>query len=159
MATGTRRAAATATKLDRQAKALELRRAGLSYREIAAKIGIGKSQAQRLVEAGLEQVRDEVDAEARDLKAIELSRLDAMLSGLWPDARRGAHGAVDRVLRIMERRAKLLGLDAPLKMAQTTRDGEEDADPARYIVPVPATLPLDEWLRQFSPTDSRKTGS
>ena len=112
MAAANATSAAKARKLERQAKALELRRMGKGYVEIAVHLGIGKSQAHRLVQEGLSDARAQVDADASELKAEELSRLDAMLSGLWPDARKGHLGAVDRVLRIMERRAKMLGIDA-----------------------------------------------
>jgi hypothetical protein len=33
--------------------------------------------------------------------------------------------AIDRLLRVMERRSKLLGLDAPAKIAQTNPDGTQ----------------------------------
>jgi hypothetical protein len=135
--------------LELQRKALELRRMGKGYREIGAALGIGRSQAHRLVEAGLEDVKEQIDAEASELKAVELSRLDGMLSGLWADARSGNFAAVDRVLRIMERRAKLLGLDAPVKVAQTTKDGEDREDQTQYVVPVPAGMDLQAWLQTF----------
>jgi len=105
--------AAKARKLQHQVEALELRRAGLGYTAIAARLGLGKSQAHRLVVAGLEEARAQVSANADDLRAEEVSRLDAMMVGLWPAARNGAVSAIDRVVKIMERRAKLLGLDAP----------------------------------------------
>ena len=129
MAAGNTTSAARARKLERQAKALELRRMGKGYIEIASVLGIGKSQAHRLVQSGLSEARAQIDAEASELKAEELSRLDAMLSGLWPDARKGGQGAVDRVLKIMERRAKLLGLDAPVKLAH---GGDKDAPPMQH---------------------------
>lgn len=129
MAAGNATSAAKARRLERQAKALELRRMGKGYVEIAGLLGIGKSQAHRLVTAGLADARAQVDAEASELKAEEISRLDAMLAGLWPDARKGQQGAVDRVLRIMERRAKLLGLDAPIRVAQ---GGDKDAPPIQH---------------------------
>ena len=47
----------------------------------------------------------------------ELDRLDKMLQGLWSEARRGNYHSIDRVLRIMERRARYLGLDAPDRVA------------------------------------------
>lgn len=104
---------ALSRKLEHQRQALELRRAGLGYESIGTKLGLGKSQAHRLVIAALAESRAQVAANADDLRAEELSRLDAMLTGLWPSARNGAGASVDRVIKIMERRAKLLGLDAP----------------------------------------------
>jgi hypothetical protein len=125
---GNRTSAARARKLERQAKALELRRMGKGYTEIAAALGIGKSQAHRLVQAGLHDAREQIMASADDLRSEEISRLDGMLSGLWPDARKGNQGAVDRVLKIMERRAKLLGLDAPVRLAH---GGDPDGPPIK----------------------------
>ena len=37
--------------------------------------------------------------------------------GVWKQAKDGHLGAIDRVLKIQERRAKLLGLDAPSKVS------------------------------------------
>jgi len=50
------------------------------------------------------------------LRALELLRLDELLNALWDTAIAGDLKAVDRVLKVMERRAKLLGLDAPFEI-------------------------------------------
>ena len=47
---------------------------------------------------------------------MELERLSALDAAHWDKAMQGNGEATDRVLRIMERRAKLLGLDAPIKV-------------------------------------------
>lgn len=49
-----------------------------------------------------------------------------------------------------ERRAKLLGLDAPARVsrAAVARD-EVERDPTSYIVPVPATLSIEKWMAQL----------
>jgi len=114
---------AHAVHLDRQIKAIELRRMGKGYVEIATALGIGKSQAHRLVKAGLEETKAQVTADAADLKSEALSRLDGMLAGIWQGARKGNVSDIDRVLKIEERRAKLLGLDAPTKVAETDPEG------------------------------------
>lgn len=120
---GNKTSAAKTRTLEHQAKALELRRAGLGYEAIAAQIGLGKSQAHRLVVAGLADARAQIAASADELRSEELSRLDGMLLGLWPQARKGTLPAVDRVLKIMERRARLLGLDAPERKRLEGVDG------------------------------------
>lgn len=122
--------AAKARTLDRQAKALELRRMGKGYVEIAAALEIGKSQAHRLVKAGLAEAREQIRASGDELRSEELSRLDALLSSLWPQARKGSLGAVDRVIKVMERKAKLLGLDAPQRVAH---GGDPDAPPMALV--------------------------
>jgi hypothetical protein len=115
MPTNTTNAARAARGLEHQRQALELRRAGLGYEAIGERLGLKKSQSHRLVTRALEEARAQVTANADELRAEELSRLDGMLQGLWPRARKGEVSAVDRVLKIAERRAKLLGLDAPEK--------------------------------------------
>lgn len=141
--------------LQRQQQAVELRRSGRSYREIAHAVGIGVASAHRLVGAAIAEARTTVREDVVELRALELSRLDGLMVALWPKARRGDLAAVDRVLKIMERRAKLLGLDAPVKVARTNPAGAEDeGDGTRYIVPVPAQMSLDEWVRRFTPAGS-----
>jgi hypothetical protein len=125
---------AKARKLQHQIEALELRRAGLGYIAIGARLGLGKSQAHRLVVAALKEAREQVSANADDLRAEEVSRLDAMLVGLWNQARNGGVSAIDRVVKIMERRAKLLGLDAPVKMAH---GGDPGAPPVQMVSMTP----------------------
>ncbi|MBP2325344.1 Ni,Fe-hydrogenase III large subunit [Kibdelosporangium banguiense] len=96
---------------ERRARALELRKAGASYEQIAQQCGYShRGTAHRAVMQALASVADELAADVRDL---ELTRLDSMLMGLWRAARDGDGSAVDRVLKIMERRAKILGLDSP----------------------------------------------
>jgi hypothetical protein len=91
---------------ERATKALELRLAGASYDRIAAQLGYeGKSGAYHAVQRALREA-EPPGAEATEL--TELARLDAMLTGLWPKARRGEVTAVDRVLKIEERRDQIL---------------------------------------------------
>lgn len=100
-------------KNDKHRQALELRKAGASYEVIADKLGYSHpSGAHKAVTSALQKTLREP---ADDLRNLELDRLDAIMLALWQPARQGNQGAVDRILRIMERRSKLLGLDAPAK--------------------------------------------
>lgn len=97
----------------RQLQALELRKAGLTYARIAEVCGYAsKMGAHKAVQAAIRSTLREV---AEDVRSLEIDRLDALLTGVYPQAIKGNQGAIDRVLRIMERRAKLLGLDAPVQ--------------------------------------------
>jgi hypothetical protein len=100
--------------LERQRQALELRKAGVGFQQIADQLGYGgPSGAFNAVARALQKV---IQEPAEAVLALELARLDAMLLGLWPKARAGHASAVDRVLKLMDRRAKYLGLDAPVKV-------------------------------------------
>jgi hypothetical protein len=50
---------------------------------------------------------------AEDVRALELLRLDGMFSAAWEKVEAGNLALGDFILRLMARRAKLLGLDAP----------------------------------------------
>ena len=96
---------------ERQRQALELHRTGVGYQAIADRLGYaGPSGAYKAVEAALHKTLQEPAAE---LRVLELERLDRLHEALWTRAIRGDLAAVDRVLKIMKRRAVLLGLDAP----------------------------------------------
>ena len=56
------------------------------------------------------------------MRTLELERLDKLWFAMYRQATQGNQGAVDRCIRIMERRAKLLGLDAPTKTELSTKD-------------------------------------
>lgn len=95
--------------------ALTLRRKGATYRAIASALDISVSTAHERVKTAIEQLPREL---ASEVKELELARLDALLEGAWSRATSGYSPASARiVLRVMQRRAALLGLDAPRAMA------------------------------------------
>ena len=98
----------------REEQCLKLRLAGLTHRAIAAQLSIAPSTAYKRVRHALDGVNQRTTQEAESLRALELARLDELQCALWEQALAGELKAVDRVLKVMERRAKLLGLDAPL---------------------------------------------
>ena len=98
---------------DRQLQALELRKAGVSYAVIAERLCYRSgSGAHAAVGAALKKTLQEP---ADELRVLELERLDNMLLAIASQVKAGHLGAIDRALRIQERRAKLLGLDAAAK--------------------------------------------
>lgn len=99
-----------------QLKALEYRRAGLSYANIGKQLGISGSTAYGYVSRALEETRKLATDTAEEVKQLELERLDKMLLGCIEGAYRGNLKNIETVLRIQERRAKYLGLDAAGKI-------------------------------------------
>ena len=92
-------------------EALELRLQGLTFDQIGARMGFSRQRAHAIVAEELARVNAERSESAVLLRNIEAERLDRLLAAVWPMASVGILTAVDRVLRIMERRARLLGLD------------------------------------------------
>lgn len=100
-----------------------MRLAGVSFEEIATRLGYSsKSGAYKAVTTALQKT---IQEPANELRTLELTRLDAMLQATWDAAQRGLPQAVDRVLKIMERRAKYLGLDAPTNYTLNIRHEAE----------------------------------
>ena len=98
-------------------KALELRKRGLNYTQIGKKLGCSRSTACRYVLSELENLADKCREEAAHVRDLELQRLDDLYLIAYRAIIRGNDLAgIDRCLRIMERRAKLLGLDAAQKV-------------------------------------------
>lgn len=109
---------------DRRAKALELRKGGSSYRAIAKKLGVEVGTAYSDVNAALQSLTNMNTTSADELRMMEVERLDAMLLSISTQLKAGHLGAIDRALRISERRSKLQGLDAPMKVEEVTWQSE-----------------------------------
>lgn len=100
--------------LEKERQVLELKRAGATFDDIARTLGYANSSGawqaykramkRTLVEAGAEELRD-----------AELDRLDRLQRAVWSNAINGDLSAVNTVLKIMQRRAMYLGLDAPAR--------------------------------------------
>lgn len=111
---------------ERAKQAVSLRIAGATFAQIGERLGVSTQAAHKMVVKHLEETRRLTAESAEQLRDMELKRLDAMQAALWPDAMRGDEQKVDRVVRIMARRAKLLGLDAPDKIAPTDPTGKHE---------------------------------
>lgn len=90
--------------------AFELRKAGASYEVIADKLNYASAKsAEGSIRHTLNRKYKPEDVE--DVVNLELERLDALQLIAWRRAKDGDLGAIDRILKIMERRAQYLGLD------------------------------------------------
>lgn len=131
------------------AEAARLRGEGLSYKQIAQRMGCTKSTAFERVHRAW---RDTLTEPAEQARAVELARLedahDAALAVLLRDHITVSHGriivdddgqpilddgprlaAIDRIRALSESRRKLLGLDAPTRVSVDAENlGREVAD-------------------------------
>lgn len=110
-----RQPARDVNRAERLRAAIALRKAGHEWETIAEQCGIpgGKSGAYHLVNRAMKHaIREDIE----DLRAWEDARLNELLTVYWPKAMQGDGWSFDRVLRLMERRASLLGLNAPTKV-------------------------------------------
>lgn len=90
------------------AKVMRLRRAGVDYQTIADKHYNGdRSNCRRAI---LREIKKTVQEPAAELLVWEAERLNDFLAALHPQAMRGNVGAVNASLKVIDQRAKLLGL-------------------------------------------------
>ena len=106
---------------EREIQAVELRKAGYTYQEIAQALGWEhKSSALRAVRRALARWGTE---SVHELRVLELSRLDTITQKLWPkivgrpprDGDPGESPSIDAMmayLKVSARRARLVGLDS-----------------------------------------------
>src|ERR1039457_2641713 len=125
--------------MERDAQAVELRRRHLNYRQICAQMGYSESAACQAVQRGL---ADHAAEPSEAVKQMELDRLDDIARGFQRvfatrhyvvsvgsgrvvmDPKNPSEPLADdgpviaaglALLRVMERRAKYLGIDAPTR--------------------------------------------
>ena len=117
-----------------EAECLRLRREGLTHRAIAARLGVAPATAYRRVRHALDQVNQRNVEDAGTLRDLEAMRLDALQEAVWQQALDGDGKALDRILAIMGRRAKLLGLDAPQRQETKVKIDPQDAKFRRELL-------------------------
>jgi hypothetical protein len=101
-------------------EALKLRSRGYTYQQIADQMDCSKPTAYARVQRALAAIPAEAVEEYRRLEG---ERLDGLLAIATHQAfAKNSLYAIDRCLAIMDRRAKLLGLDAPTKHEVLTLD-------------------------------------
>lgn len=101
-------------QLDRELAVVELRREGKTWQQIADAVSYATAMGawkayQRACQRTLQEPTDEA-------RRIELDRLDALQRTYWEPAVEGNLRAADFVLRVIDRRARILGIDAPQKI-------------------------------------------
>lgn len=114
---------------ENRARAVEYRKMGMTYEAIAQQLRITRQAAHKTVHKAMSEVQTRQYEDASIVKVMELENLDRLQLAAWPGAMKGNHLLIDRVLKIQERRAKLLGLDAPEKKALNDASGEHSYDP------------------------------
>ena len=97
--------------------AFELRKTGASYELIADKLSYASAKS---AESAIRRVLNDKykPDDVEEVVQMELARLDALQLIAWRRAKEGDLSALDRILKIMERRAKYLGLDTAEPQSQ-----------------------------------------
>jgi len=101
---------------ERRDQAIKLRLKGLGYTEIGAEMGCSRRSAYRMVSRAVELANVKRHETVEQMIVMELARLDELQRAVYDKAVGGETKAIETVLKIMERRARLRGLDQPTKV-------------------------------------------
>lgn len=137
----------------KKAQAVELRLKGWTFAAIAEELGYRHpANTFRLVAEALDELAAKATENAAQLRTLELERLMGIVRDAEAILRDPKSRAADRLralelkVRVSESIRKLWGLDAPVKVAPTSPDGEEqytglsDAELERELAAALATL-------------------
>lgn len=101
--------------------ALHLQRQGKSLWQIADALGLSHTQTVASIKDALNEAAALVDeASKRELLTLEMSRLDELQDAQWAAAMSGDTKAAEFILKVIDKRAKLLGLVSDDKDEKTT---------------------------------------
>lgn len=144
---------------ERDARIFKMRQAGMSASDISKRFGVSVSVVQKAIQRQLEKLNRETLMAYPEVLRLELERLDALQSALWPMTQhrkiRTDDGtevqvepdmkAIQTVLSIMKQRSQLLGMEQNnlnIQMDVTQRDaikstivGESEAKPLNSFNP------------------------
>lgn len=118
---------------DQAARCYQLRLKGRTIRAIATEVGIAKSTAQDRLDS---HIRDLVLPLADEVRLLELDRLDSWAARLEDrlDDGEAPERLIPVALKVQERRARLMGLDAPERADVTVHEvSEQDVELAALI--------------------------
>lgn len=120
---------------EKERQVVAYRQAGATFDQIAQRLGYSnESGARAAFRRAMERIKDDaINSEMRDLHR---QRLEIALKAIWPQILQGDFEAIKLMLKILERDAKLYGLDAPVKaeVEVTSYDGNLLRQRTREIV-------------------------
>jgi len=151
MAVSARAAAKKIALAERQQIALSLRKSGASFRAIAGHISTlpnnekySEGLAHHDVSTCLKAINEKTALDTEEYRSLELERLDTAQLAIAKKVQSGDLQAIDRWLRIAERRSALLGLDAPIRLR--IAQGVE-AELTNFLAALESVLPTETFQK------------
>lgn len=120
---------------EKERQVVQYRQSGATFDAIAKKLNYAnESSARAAFKRAMERMRD--DAIDNEMRELHRQRLETALMAIWPNVVKGDYEAIKVMLKILERDAKLYGIDVPIKteLEVTTYDGNLLRERTREIV-------------------------
>ena len=116
----------------RRDEVMELAVEGVASREIARRLGVSDTTIAKDIKTRLKVAAEACPSTAR-YRQMHRQRIGDLLSAWWTKAKDDVF-VLDRVIRLLERDAKLMGLDKPAGLVETG-DDSLPAITVRYVMP------------------------
>lgn len=97
--------------IDRRIRALEMRKAGLTYAQIANSLNVSENTVLNDIKQSVKGKNNSIDIE----RAVDLLRIEMAMLPLAKDVRNGDHKAIDRWKQLIDMKQKLLERHETLK--------------------------------------------
>lgn len=118
----------------RQEQVITLRVGGATVRAIAKQLGISVGLAHSDLATVMQETVDKTKAQADIERGVSLERIEKAIALCMNLIDSGDASATDKLTRLEDRRAKLLGLDAPTKVeAQVAAVTLDELDARRAV--------------------------
>ena len=140
---------------EKERQVVQYRQGGATFDQIAKKLDYAdESGARAAFKRAMERMRD--DALNAEMRELHRQRLEVALTAIWPNVVKGDFEAIKIMLKILERDAKLYGIDAPVKteLEVTTYDGNLLRQRTREIVESVRALRESETIVGTGPSEA-----
>lgn len=127
-------------KIELQRRAWEMRLRGATQTDIAAELKVSQGYVSGLLAKAREDLVAQNRLDAATATGEQVGRLDRMIAALTAQAEAGDVKAVQALLAVEDRRAKLLGLDAATRKAVDLTTG---GAPLAYQVTIPVVQRIE----------------
>lgn len=127
---------------ERRRKVVQMRLAGVQFPEIGRRLAkeygektenldaLARVDWQRAREKSRRLTEDSVE----EMRAVEVERLEMLLSGVWKNALSGDTKSADTAARLIERLCKLKGLEPPTQVQLSARIEMESTAVAEAVI-------------------------
>ena len=110
-----------AVVLERQVVFWEMYKEGRSIREIARVNGMSPNTVGKDIKSFISTLREAGLRHVEEYRYVQTERIQSAIEAIWPRVLEGRTDAIGSLVRLLEREARLLGLDAPTKVDITAK--------------------------------------
>jgi hypothetical protein len=96
-------------------------KAGLNYRQMAEALDVSLGTVAGDVKILFNRWRKEQVSDIDDHITLQVVQVDTTINAIWDRVTKGELPAIDRMLKLQERKSKLLGLDQPQAIDMTSK--------------------------------------